>query len=199
MFLLHCIQLTLSVAYWGKILTWIIFRTAPLQWPTYRKILRRSTPVLPFPDWSPVFWYTCQSSWEFCRKCDPYQNPWAFFLKNKICLITPGQFYDSTSIKWVYGKKNGKRRCRKRTCCKKVTSLSCRLDSSQLGSEFFNIITASSTISTLAGGLVNDLISVRSFLFNASRAWAKNIRNWDEMKYRRNKNFLANVSLTEIL
>jgi hypothetical protein len=52
----------------------------------------------------------------------------------------------------------------------KLTSPNCRLDSAHVGSEAFNIITASITISTLAGGLVNDLISVKSFLFKASKA-----------------------------
>lgn len=56
------------------------------------------------------------------------------------------------------------------TVFKKLTSPSCLFDSVQDGSAFFNIITASITISTLAGGRVNDLISERSFLFNASRA-----------------------------
>jgi len=53
-------------------------------------------------------------------------------------------------------------------------SPSCRLASAQVGSLPLSIMTACNTISTNAGGLPYDLISVMSFLFRASNAWEKN-------------------------
>jgi len=48
---------------------------------------------------------------------------------------------------------------------------SCRLASAHVGSLPRSIMTASSTFSTSGGGLPYDLISVMSFLFNASNAY----------------------------
>lgn len=56
------------------------------------------------------------------------------------------------------------------TCVKKFGSPNCLFASVQLGSDCFNIITASNTNFTLSGGFENDFTSERSFLLSAFKA-----------------------------
>lgn len=58
----------------------------------------------------------------------------------------------------------------KLTCVRKFGSPNCLLASVQLGSDSFNIITASNTSLTLCGGFEKDFTSARSFLLSAFKA-----------------------------